>query len=159
MTGIEDAGSGLAKLWQGILRRVGLFLPHGPSNRAELNHTRLVPTKTMAGFWRRTITASAPKDLQQMCLASGVTASVGEVTAAFAEPPAFARATPAQLAAPVVDWQLPIPPPPGQRTAPRARPTSKRGAPQRGTKVGVARVGCRRASRDLDWMREVLTSS
>src|ERR1700730_1484766 len=85
MTGIGEAGSRLAKLWQGIVRRVGLFLPYGPDNRAEFNHTQLVPTKKAPAFLRKTITASAPKDLQQMWLASGVTSYVGEVTATFAK--------------------------------------------------------------------------
>jgi len=164
MTGIGEAGSRLAKLWQGIVRRVGLFLPYGPNNRAEFNHTQLVPTKKAPAFLRKTITASAPKDLQQMWLASGVTSYVGEVTATFAKPPALASS--GQPAAPAVDWQLPIPAPAGQRTAPRTtrpRHSGKRGAPQRGRIAGgkgrVVRAGCRRASRDLDWMREVLTSS
>jgi hypothetical protein len=166
LTGIGEAGSRFARLWQGIVRRVGLFLPYGPNNHAEFNHTQLVPTKKAPGFLRKTITASEPKDLQKMWLASGVTSYVGEVTASFARPPALASATSAQPAAPAVDWQLPIPPPPGQRTAPRAtrpRQTGKRGAPRRGRLTGgkgrVARAGCRRAPRDLDWMREVLTSS
>src|SRR5712692_4230386 len=98
-----------------------------------------------------------------MWLASGVTSYVGEVTAT-AKPPALASS--GQPAALAIDWQLPIPAQPGQRTAPRtvrSRHSGRRGAPQRGRITGgkgrVVRAGCRRASRDLEWMREVLTSS
>jgi hypothetical protein len=166
ITGIGEAGSRFARLWQGIVWRVGLYLPYGPNNRAEFNHTQLVPTKKAPSFLRKTITASEPKDLPKMWLASGVTSYVGEVTAAFAKPE-LASASPEHPAAPpaTVDWQLPIPRQPGQRTAPRtrARHSSKRGTPQRGRLMGgngySMRSAGRRAPQDLDWMREVLTSS
>jgi hypothetical protein len=163
-TGIAGPGSRLAKLWRGIVRRVGLSLPYGPSNRAELNHTRMVPTDKAPGLLRGTITAREPRDLQRMWLASGVTSDVGEVTATFAKPPVLASATREQPAVPAVDWQLPIPLPRGQHTAPpavRSSHSEKRGAAQRGRQTGgkgrLARAGRRRPPRDLDWMREVLS--
>jgi hypothetical protein len=162
MTGIGKAGSRFAKLWRGIVHRVGRFLPYGLNNRAELDRTRSVPTEKAPGFLRETVTASAPKDLQQIGLASDLTSHVGEVTAAFAKPPT--RASSEHSAVPAIDWQLPIPPQPEQRTVARmrVRQSSKRGKPQgriAGGKGRLARAGCRRASRDLDWMREVLASS
>jgi len=57
MTGIGGAGSASAKLWQTIVGKVGLYLPYGPNNRKEFNHTQLVPTKMASGTLRRTITA------------------------------------------------------------------------------------------------------
>ncbi|HEY6255403.1 MAG TPA: hypothetical protein VIY51_06370 [Xanthobacteraceae bacterium] len=80
MTGIGGPGSKLARLWQTVVRRVGLYLPYGPNNRKEFNHTQLVPSKTASSFLRRTITASAPKDLRAMWLASGITKYVNDVT-------------------------------------------------------------------------------
>src|SRR5260370_42478025 len=92
MTGIGGPGSRFAKLWQTIVQRVGLYLPYGANNRAEFNHTQLVPTKMASSFLRRTITASAPKDLQQMWLASGTSSYVADV----APKPVLASASPAQ---------------------------------------------------------------
>jgi hypothetical protein len=80
MTGIGGPGSRFARLWQSIVQRVGLYLPYGANNRAEFNHTQLVPTKMAPSFLRRTITASEPKDLQQMWLASGISTYVADVT-------------------------------------------------------------------------------
>jgi hypothetical protein len=127
-----------------------------PNKRAEFNHTQLVPTKKAPDFLRRTITASEPKDLQKMWLASGVTSYVGEVTAAFARPPALASAANEQPLAPAIDWQPPIPRLPGQRTAPRTR---VRHAGRRGGQTRSTRLASGRGPRNLDWMREVLTSS
>jgi hypothetical protein len=120
MTGIGGSGSRFAKLWQNIVRRVGLYLPYGPSNRAEFNHTQLVPTKVASTFLRRTITASKPKDLQQMWLASGVNSYVGDVTTTKAPTLASASAgRPVVLPAESADKQAPAQQPPERAAAPR----------------------------------------
>jgi hypothetical protein len=72
VTGIGTAGSKEAHLWENIVRAVGLFLPYGASNRAEFNHVQLIPDKVAPEGLHKTITASAPKDLRNMWLASGV---------------------------------------------------------------------------------------
>ena len=120
MTGIGGPGSRFARLWQTIVKRVGLYLPYGPSNRAEFNHTQLVPTKMASSFLRRTITASQPKDLQQMWLASGITAYVGDVTATKA--PSLASASAEQrVALPAgTDQQAPSQQSPARVAAPRS---------------------------------------
>jgi len=120
MTGIGGPGSRFARLWQTIVKRVGLYLPYGPSNRAEFNHTQLVPTKMASSFLRRTITASQPKDLQQMWLASGITAYVGDVTATKA--PSLASASAEQrVALPTgADQQAPSQQSPARVAAPRS---------------------------------------
>jgi hypothetical protein len=131
MTGIGGPGSRLAKLWQTIVRRVGLYLPYGPNNRAEFNHTQLVPTKKASTFLRHTITASAPRDLQAMWLASGVSSNV--VDAAVAKPPSLASASAEQrvaLPADGADKQAPAGQP-ERAAAPRrsrARRPGKRGS-------------------------------
>lgn len=76
VTGIGSPGSSAARLWKRIVDSSGLFLPYGPNNRAEFNHTQLVPTRMAPAFLRRTITASGPRDLRGMWLASGVRADV-----------------------------------------------------------------------------------
>jgi hypothetical protein len=130
MTGIGGPGSRFARLWQSIVQRVGLYLPYGANNRAEFNHTQLVPTKMASSFLRRTITASAPKDLQQMWLASGINSYVADVTAK----PALASASPGQrvILPTVADPQAPAAPQPPQATAAprrsRARKPGKRGS-------------------------------
>jgi hypothetical protein len=118
MTGIGGPGSRFAKLWQAIVQRVGLYLPYGPNNRAEFNHTQLVPTKMAPSFLRQTITASQPKDLQQMWLASGISSYVREAVAAKAPSLASASARPVALP-PGADKQAPSQSPPEPRTAPR----------------------------------------
>jgi hypothetical protein len=85
MTGIGSAGSKLAQRWQSIVHEVGLYLPYGPNNRAEFNHTQLVPTKVAAADLRHTITASGPNDLSQMWLASGDRAHLEEAARAEAQ--------------------------------------------------------------------------
>jgi hypothetical protein len=90
MTGIGSAGSKLAHRWQSIVHEVGLYLPYGPNNRAEFNHTQLVPTRVAAAYLRHTITASGPKDLSQMWLASGDRAHLDE-DAAHAEAKAISE--------------------------------------------------------------------
>jgi hypothetical protein len=119
MTGIGGPGSRLARLWQTIVKQVGLYLPYGPRNRAEFNHTQLVPTKMAPSFLRGTITASAPKDLQQMWLASGISSYVTAVAAT--KPPALASASAAQhVALPAgADKQAPSQQPPEPTAAPR----------------------------------------
>lgn len=95
-TGIGSAGSASARLWQKIVKRVGLFLPYGSSNKAEFNHVQLIETKVALAKMRATITASAPKDLRSMWLASGVKDHVPSV-----EPISSARLLPD------VDWSEP----------------------------------------------------
>jgi hypothetical protein len=90
ITGIGHAGSPFAHRWESIVKEVGLYLPYGADNRVEFNHTQLIPTKIAAGAWHQTITASAPKDLREMWLASGVRAYVGDD--APVKPPSFASA-------------------------------------------------------------------
>jgi hypothetical protein len=128
MTGIGGPGSRFAKLWQTIVQRVGLYLPYGANNRAEFNHTQLVPTKMASSFLRRTITASEPKDLQQMWLASGINTYVADVTTK----PALASISAGQrvLLPTVADPQASAPQPPEGAVAPRrsrTRKPSKRG--------------------------------
>jgi hypothetical protein len=128
MTGIGGPGSRFAKLWQTIVQRVGLYLPYGANNRAEFNHTQLVPTKMASSFLRRTITASEPKDLPQMWLASGISTYVADVTTK----PTLASASPGQrvMLPPVADQQAPSQQPPEGAVAPRrsrARKPGKRG--------------------------------
>lgn len=72
MTGIGGPGSAAARLWQKIVMADGLFLPYGPNNRAEFNHTQLLPQKVATRQMRATITAGSPKDVRTMWLASGV---------------------------------------------------------------------------------------
>ena len=135
MTGIGAAGSRSAKLWQTIVGKVGLYLPYGPNNRKEFNHTQLVPTKMASGTLRRTITAGAPKDLQQMWLASGISAYVNEVTAAKAPALASASAVP-QVLLPAADADQHGSSP--QPAAPAAAP--RRSRARRPGKTGSARI-------------------
>lgn len=72
IAGIGSPGSHLAHLWQKIVYDVGLFLPYGPDNHAEWNHTQLISNKVADTRLHRTITSSAPKDLREMWAASGI---------------------------------------------------------------------------------------
>jgi hypothetical protein len=72
MTGIGGPGSWAARAWQKIVQSVGLYLPYGPYNRAEFNHTQLLPDKVASNRLRSTITASKPKIIEEMWAASGV---------------------------------------------------------------------------------------
>jgi len=140
MTGIGGPGSRFAKLWQAIVQRVGLYLPYGANNRAEFNHTQLVPTKMAPSFLRQTITASQPKDLQQMWLASGISAYVREAVATKA--PSLASASARPVALPTdADKQAPSQSPPEPRTAPR------RSRARRPGKRVTARIGAAPRSR------------
>ncbi len=135
MTGIGAPGSRLARIWQSIVRTVGLFLPYGPDNRAEFNHTQLVPTKVAAAYLRRTITGNEPKDLRQMWLASGVSAYVEEATgarptlAASAASPVKTTALPAGSA----PDQIPEPQSPERRSAPKASRAGRSGKRRSGS--------------------------
>jgi hypothetical protein len=81
VTGIGSAGSSLARLWSKIVTAVGLFLPYGPRNHREFNHTQFVSTKMATSRLRMTITTEGPKDLRRMWLASGTDAYVDEALA------------------------------------------------------------------------------
>jgi hypothetical protein len=81
VTGIGGPGSPSAHLWQAIVEEVGLYLVYGADNRAEFNHTQLIPDKVAPVDLRETITPAAPKDLREMWLASGVGEAVNFVTA------------------------------------------------------------------------------
>ena len=119
MTGIGGPGSPFAKQWQTIVRRIGLYLPYGPDNRAEFNHTQLVPTKMAPSFLRPTITAGEPKNLQRMWLASGISSYVGE-DAPTKSPTLASASAKLQVVPPTVtDKQAPSQPPPEPSTAPR----------------------------------------
>ena len=132
MTGIGGPGSRFARLWQSIVQRVGLYLPYGANNRAEFNHTQLVPTKMASSFLRRTITASAPKDLQQMWLASGISSYVADV--ATKSTLASASSEQRAMLPTVADHQAPSQQPPERTVAPRR---SRAGRPG---KRGTARI-------------------
>ena len=157
MTGIGGPGSRFAKLWQNIVWRVGLYLPYGPNNRAEFNHTQLVPTRVAPSFLHHTITASEPKNLHTMWLASGIKAFVDEVTAI--KPPSLASV----VGSADSDKQAPAPQQPARVAAPRAtraRPVRKRGIPQRSRQAeaqGAPRRRAAKSTRNLDWMRRVLS--
>jgi hypothetical protein len=138
MTGIGSARSRFARLWQGIVARVGLYLPYGPNNRAEFNHTQLVPTKMAPSFLRATITASEPKDLQRMWLASGIRDHVGEAAADKAPSLASASERKAVLsAAAPADQQAPATPQPQPTTAPR-RSRARRPGKRTNARIRVA---------------------
>jgi hypothetical protein len=127
MTGIGGPGSRFARLWQTIVQKVGLYLPYGPNNRAEFNHTQLVPTKMAPSFLRATITASEPKDLQRMWLASGISSYVRDVAG---KAPALASASPGlQVVLPAdgADRQGSSQQPPERAAAPRRSRTRRPG--------------------------------
>jgi hypothetical protein len=80
MTGIGGPGSKTAHQWWTIVEAVGLHLPYGPYNRAEFNHTQLLPEKVAPGNLPATITADGPKDLHRMWLASGIDPDLIDLT-------------------------------------------------------------------------------
>jgi hypothetical protein len=137
MTGIGGPRSRLARLWQTIVKRVGLYLPYGPDNRAEFNHTQLVPTKMAPSFLRQTITASAPKDLNVMWLASGISSYVGDALATKAPSLASASAVQVVLPAGGADRQAPAQQPPEPTAAPR-RSRARRPGKRATARTGVA---------------------
>ena len=81
IAGIGRPGSASARRWHQIVVDVGLYLPYGPGNRAEFNHTQFVPAKVAPKELRETITAEGPMDLREMWRASGVDDHVSEPTA------------------------------------------------------------------------------
>jgi hypothetical protein len=72
IAGIGTVGSSASHIWKRVVDAVGLYLPYGPSNQTEYNHTQLIPNKVAAIRLRGTITANQPKDLHAMWLASGI---------------------------------------------------------------------------------------
>jgi hypothetical protein len=80
VTGIGDPRSKTAHQWQTIVEAVGLYLPYGPDNRVEFNHTQLLPEKVAPRNLPATITADGPKDAHQMWLASGIDPHLIDVT-------------------------------------------------------------------------------
>jgi hypothetical protein len=68
MAGIGRPRSGQAKLWYQVALRNGLFVPYGPNNRAEWNHTQATGYRmvTREAPLRKTITAKAPIDEVRM---------------------------------------------------------------------------------------------
>ena len=81
ITGIGRPGSASARRWHQIVVDVGLYLPYGPGNRAEFNHTQFIPAKVAPKELRETITAEGPTDLREMWLASGFDDHVSEPAA------------------------------------------------------------------------------
>jgi hypothetical protein len=130
MTGIGGPGSRFARLWQTIVQKVGLYLPYGPNNRAEFNHTQLVPTKMASSFMRATITASEPKDLQRMWLASGISSYVRDVAAGKAPTLASASAEPHAV----------LPADGSDRQGSSQQPLERAAAPRRSRKRATARI-------------------
>jgi hypothetical protein len=130
MTGIGGPRSRFARLWQTIVQKVGLYLPYGPNNRAEFNHTQLVPTKMASSFLRATITASEPKDLQRMWLASGISSYVRDVAATKA--PALASAS--------VEPYAVLPADGADRQGSSQQPPERAAAPRRSRKRATARI-------------------
>jgi hypothetical protein len=166
VTGIGSAGSRFAHRWQAIVEKVGLYLPYGPNNRREFNHTQLLPTKVAASWWHQNITASEPKDLRRMWLASGISAHVDEAAAEMAstpaakvaeaakvaaagKPPSLASAAsqPVALAPPAAPPEPAAPPapPPERATAPRR--ARKRRPPKAATPAGRTAKGAASAGR------------
>jgi hypothetical protein len=84
ITGIGSAGSTSAHRWHQIVLDVGLYLPYGPDNGVEFNHTQLLPEKVAPSELRETITADGPIDLHRMWLTSGVDTYVNEPAAVAA---------------------------------------------------------------------------
>jgi hypothetical protein len=76
MSGIGRPGSTRALTWWRVVHENGLYLPYGPYNRAEWNHTQLLHQKgrqfVASHPVRRTITGHGPINLKAMWLATGV---------------------------------------------------------------------------------------
>jgi hypothetical protein len=150
MTGVGGPGSRFARLWQSIVQRVGLYLPYGPNNRAEFNHTQLIPTKMAPNFLRATITASAPKDLTRMWIASGIRTFVSDTVPGKAPSLASATTVPAVLSGDA-DNQAPAAPQQPLSTAPR-RTDARRPGKRATARIAVApratgrKAGARKAT-------------
>jgi hypothetical protein len=76
MQGIGRPGSTQALTWWRVVHENGLYLPYGPYNRAEWNHTQLLHQKgrqfVASHAVRRTITGYGPINLVAMWTAAGV---------------------------------------------------------------------------------------
>jgi hypothetical protein len=76
MRGIGGPGSTHALTWWRVAHENGLYLPYGPYNHAEWNHTQLLHQKgqefVASHPVRRTISGYAPIDLMAMWIAAGV---------------------------------------------------------------------------------------
>ena len=166
MTGIGGPGSRFARLWQDIVRRVGLYLPYGPDNRAEFNHTQLVPTKMARVSCARPSRRANPRTCSDVARVRhqllGGRCHGRQVLGAT--PLAAKPANLASVAGPADgDKQAPAPQQPARVAAPRAvraRPGRKRGAPPRGRHAEGQRSPRPRtgkSTRNLDWMRRVLS--
>jgi hypothetical protein len=140
--GIGRPGSRSAHLWESIVQQVGLYVPYGANNRLEFNHTQLVPAKGAPQVLRATITASEPKDLQRMWLASGIKAFVG----AGAEPPAPALVASGAAQDQVGEGKGAVPVETTEAAQEERRP-ARGGAPKRaGPRRSTSRSGRGRAS-------------
>lgn len=76
MNGIGGPGSTKALTWWRVVHDNGLYLPYGPFNHSEWNHTQLLHQKgrqfVESHPVRRTITAYGPINLMTMWMAAGV---------------------------------------------------------------------------------------
>jgi hypothetical protein len=76
MASIGGPGSKQALIWWRIVHENGLYLPYGPYNRAEWNHTQFLRQKgrqfVASHPVRRTITGHGPINLMAMWMAAGV---------------------------------------------------------------------------------------
>jgi hypothetical protein len=137
MTGIGRPGSSFARLWSKIVSAVGLYLPYGPRNRSEFNHTQFVATKVAPSQLRITITADGPKDLRRMWLASGNLDYVEEAVAAKAGSLASVRTdTPVEPASEQDGAQAALPAvAPAKSRSPRRRGSGRKSAAKRGAGV------------------------
>jgi hypothetical protein len=76
ISGIGRPGSAKALIWWRVVHENGLYLPYGPYNHSEWNHTQLLHQKgrqfVESHPVRRTITAYGPINLITMWIAAGV---------------------------------------------------------------------------------------
>jgi hypothetical protein len=72
IAGIGRPGSHEAYIWKHVVDRSGLYLPYGPDNHVEWNHTQLIPARIASRSIRSTITSAGPKDVRRMWQQSGV---------------------------------------------------------------------------------------
>lgn len=157
MTGIGRPRSAFALLWSKIVAAVGLYLPYGPNNRREFNHTQFVATKVAPRPLRLTITADGPRDLEKMWLASGrneyvreaLTARVSEVVNAQSTVPVDQNGHNEEVSA------TPPTAPPRKSRSPRRRSSSRA---KSGGKRGVDGRAARTASKPRD-ARKAKTSA
>jgi hypothetical protein len=69
---IGRPGSKQVRIWKASIKYAGLYLPYGINNKSEFNHVQLISDKVASKKLRPTITASAPRNLNQMWLAAAV---------------------------------------------------------------------------------------